>query len=198
MFPVKGKSVNETKFSQTALIDEDYMVIGSHLDEMTINKIKNGDYVDFGKLIPHDRVLIEEDQRLEMVMRGGKAYYIPIHEMTNISNFHHWEQAFRVFSNIYTRFHPHRSSELIEYNHIIHTICQSYTWENVYMYDKDFRLHMSHHPQRSWNIILQQAWSLRLKDKINSNLSPNRQQNNGGQFNAGNGNDNGKINEPCR
>ena len=36
------------------------------------------------------------------------------------------------------------------------------------MYDKDFRIHMSKHPERNWGIILQQAWSLRLKDRVSS------------------------------
>ena len=34
------------------------------------------------------------------------------------------------------------------------------------MYDIDFRLHR--HLQRSWNVILQQAWNLRLKDRQDS------------------------------
>ena len=42
-----------------------------------------------------------------------------------------------------------------------------FIWENVYAYDMDFRIHMSRHPERSWGIILQQAWSMRLQDRIN-------------------------------
>ena len=61
---------------------------------------------------------------------------------------------------------PYRASKLVQYCHLIHTADQSYTWENVYMYDKDFRLHLARHPKRSWAIILQQAWSVRLKDKL--------------------------------
>ena len=39
-------------------------------------------------------------------------------------------------------------------------------WENVYAYDRDFRLHMSENPKRSWSVILQQAWSMHLRDRI--------------------------------
>ena len=118
----------------------------------------------------------------------------------SISSFHKWEQAFRIYSNIYTKFHPQWSSELIEYNHIIHTIAQNYTWENVYMYDKDFRIHMGHYPNRNWNIILQQAWSLRLKDKINSGNVQSAQwvAQNSGRNGDHMWDDNGRINEPCR
>ena len=99
-------------------------------------------------------VLAEEDQRLEMVIRGGHTFYVPVKESTAISSFGKWEQAFRVFSNIYTKANPHRASELIEYNHIIHTISLCYIWDNVYLYDKDFRMHIARNPDRNWSIIL--------------------------------------------
>ena len=110
----------------TAMIDEDYIMVGSHVDEATLTKIKNSEYVDIAKLIPKDRILANEDNRLELVVKAGHTYYVPVNEDTDITSFSHWEQAFRVFSNIYTKFYPHRSTELIEYNHIIHTISLSY------------------------------------------------------------------------
>ena len=92
MFPIKGKNFY---YSQTALIDEDCMVIGGHLDEATILKIKNGEYIDFSKLVPKDRIIAEEEKRLEMVIKGGHTNYIPVNEGSTISNFYKWEQAFR-------------------------------------------------------------------------------------------------------
>ena len=83
-----------------------------------------------------------------------------------INNFTKWEQAFRVFCNIYTEFFPNKAKELIQYNHIINIASQSFAWDNVYKYDKDFRRHISKHPTRSWGIILQQAWTMRLKDRM--------------------------------
>ena len=47
------------------------------------------------------------------------------------------------------------------YNHIIYAAI--YIWENLAVYDQDFRLHMETHPQQYWAIIPQQAWSMRLK-----------------------------------
>ena len=38
-------------------------------------------------------------------------------------------------------------------------------WENVYLYDCQFRIHMARNPARSWAIILQQAWAMYLKDR---------------------------------
>ena len=176
IFPVAGKSFQNVQnclenqnyhvLPSKVVIDEGYMVVGNHVDSVTYQKIQKGEYVDFGKLIPKDKVLAEEDNRMEMVMKNGRTFYVPVSDVANINSFAQWEQVFRVFANIYLTVHPQRSAELIEYNHIIHTISLSYAWENAYLYDKEFRIHMGNNPRRSWSIILQQAWSLRLRDKV--------------------------------
>ena len=97
-------------------------------------------------------------------------------------------QAFSVFSNIYTKANLHRSSELIDYNHVIHTISLCYVWDNVYLYNKDFRMHIAWSPERNWSIILQQAWSLRLTGNMNSSS--------GGGHSPGSNKD--RIPEPCK
>ena len=174
IFPKPGKNLHQScNFGKTSDMDESYMIVGAHVDTAMVEKMQKGEYVDFGKLIPKDRILAEEDQRLEMIIKGGRTYYVPVSESTAISSFKKWEQAFRVYSNIYTKRHPHRSAELIEYNHVINTIAMSYVWDNVYSYDKDFRIHMSRNPNRNWSIILQQAWTLCLRDHLNSPFQHN-------------------------
>ena len=118
--------------------------------------------MDFGKLVLKDRVLTADNSHYEMILCDGKMYWVPAtnNEITDISNYNRWEQAFHVYSDIYMRAFPQRSAELIQYSHLIHTIAQMYIWENVYMYDKDFRLHLAKHPKCSWLIILQQVWSV--------------------------------------
>ena len=90
-----------------------------------------------------------EDQRFELVVRGGSTYFAPVseRERSMISNFSKWEQAFRIYSTILTRTYPGRASEFIQYNHIIYTASLSFTWDNVYLYDKEFRMHVSKFPQ---------------------------------------------------
>ena len=51
------------------------------------------------------------------------------------------------------------------------------------MYDRDFRLHISRHPERSWGVILHQSWVMRLKDRITGAVAMS--------FNKGNGNGGG-------
>ena len=117
---------------------------------------------DLFKLLPKDRILVEEDGQMELVIKDGKTFWAPVSDSVSINNFSKWEQAFRIFCNIYNQEFPNKATELIQYNHVIHTIALTYTWDNVYSYDKEFRLHMSkHHPNCSWSDILQQAWLMK-------------------------------------
>ena len=183
------KPGNEFQF--TAKTDEDYLVVGGHIDQSMQDKIIRCKYVDFGKLLPRDKIVMEEDGRLELVVRNGKTFWVPVSESVAINGFSHWEQAFRVYSNIYTSKFPEKSTQLIQYNHVIHSIAGIYSWDNVYSYDKEFRLHMAKHPDRNWSIILQQAWSMKLhsNQQVGSSLHQNIP--NGGNTKA-------KSGEPCR
>ena len=174
-------------FVHSVMVDESFLLVASHLDQNTYDKIVNGEYVDFSRLIPKDKLLAEEENRMQMINKDGQMFFVPANgDKFSINSFNRWEQAFRVFSDVYTRAHPARSSELVQYNHIIHTASLSYAWDNVYLYDKDFRLHMARHPSRSWGLLLQQAWALRLKDRVRNDYTstPNRS---GNGFNGGGG-----------
>ena len=207
IFPTTGESQSQVEpFISVVKIDQDYQLVGSHIDQTTRDKIARGEYVDFSHLLPKDRILAEEDERLELIVKQGRAYWSPVADTVAISSYNRWEQAFRIYSDIFMRHQPHRSSELVQYNHVIHSISTTYVWDNVYAYDKEFRLHVSKHPERSWAVILQQAWSMRLKDRIYNNNHSNNSSNSGnGGFSPGyrsenNGNGNGKTksDEACK
>ena len=182
--------------------------MGNHLDNAMKERIINGDYIDFGKLLPKDRVLAEEDERLELIIKQGRTFWSPVSESVTINLYSRWEQAFRIYSDIYTRQHPHRSPKLIQYNHVIHSIATTYTWDNVYAYDREFCIHLSKHPERSWAMILQQAWSMKLKDRIyksdqyagsssSSGVTAKTFQNGNNNNHTPNGKG-GKANKPCQ
>ena len=69
-------------------------MIGSHINQVTQEKIANSGYVDFSKLLPKDKILIEDDNQLELVIKNGKPYWMLTQVMVSISNFNKWEQAF--------------------------------------------------------------------------------------------------------
>ena len=150
-------------------VDNNYMVIGTHVEPSLGQKIFRHEYIDFARLLPKDKVSREDDHHMELISRGGSTYFVLVADCEctgSISNFSKWEQAFRVFSNIYSKFFPDRSSELIQYNHIIYTASQTFVWENVYLYGKEFHMHMANFPERSWAVILQQVWSICLRDRV--------------------------------
>ena len=186
------------EFVHSAMVDKTYMLVASHLEESVIRKIENAEYVDFSKLIPKDKILAEEETELKLIMKEGRTFYVPVKEATSISNFNHWEQAFRVYSNIYLRKNPDRATELIQYNHVIHSASLIYIWSNVYAYDQDFRIHMSRHPGRSWATLLQQSWSIRLQEKLRG--SDTFQSFGGKHSKRGSfgGNKSASNSEPCR
>ena len=161
------------QYIHSSMADEDYMILGGHIDEITRRKIYNCEYIDFGKLLARDRFSSEEDQRLVMIQRDNQVYWVPANEKESngINSFSRWEQAFRIFSNIFCQKYPEKAGELLQYNHVIHTASLTYHWENVYSYDKDFRIPIARHPYHSWSVILQQSWSIRLKDRINRTQS---------------------------
>ena len=157
---MRGQQIDLSRsFVHSAMVDENYLIVAAHVDEHTQVKIEKGQYVDLARLIPRDRLDEEDDNTMQMVVKQGKTFWKPssLYEGVTINNIAKWEQAFRVFADIYTRAHPHRATELIQYNHIIHMTASTYVWDNVYLYDKDFCIHMSNYPERNWGIILQQA-----------------------------------------
>ena len=135
MFEVAG----ELASLNVSVMDQDYQMIDTHVDESFKKKILNYEYVDFSKLIARNRVLHEDDnQRLEIINQNGVSFLSPVSDKDalQITSYGHWEQAFRVFSNILTSKFPQKAPELLQYNHTIHSASTAYIWENVYMYDR--------------------------------------------------------------
>ena len=73
VFEVPGKERNDFK-SCTATIYEDFMLLAAHVDDSLALKIANGEYVNSAKLIQKNRLNQEDDNRLEMVNKGGSTY----------------------------------------------------------------------------------------------------------------------------
>ena len=61
LFPLSGNEQEHFNYQFTAKIDEDYLVVMGHIDDSMQTKIVRGEYVDFGKLLPRDQILAEED-----------------------------------------------------------------------------------------------------------------------------------------
>ena len=96
---------NVRNMIHSVLVDEEYCTVRSHLDEALIGKIKRGEYVNFAKLLPRDKIAMEEDNRIQPIFKDGRVMWQTSDQMHvgNVSSFHRWEQAFRVYSKVLVR-----------------------------------------------------------------------------------------------
>ena len=196
----KGGGI-ESQIRTAVEMDEDYRLVASHVDAKLRAQILNHEYIDFSKLLPRmDRVAsLEEDSPvMQMVNRGGVTGSAPAPDrMSSINSYSKWEQAFRVFSDIYTEAYPGRSTELIQYNHVIHSASVTFAWDNVYTYDREFRKHMYTHPSRNWGVILNMAYTMYIKDRISHNYAGGRGDNYNNNRNNGASPAEMKKRKPC-
>ena len=72
-----GNPASLARLGHTSAMDEEYLVIGSHIDSALQQKIINFEYIDFAKLIPKDRITKMEDQRFELIVKGGLPISVP-------------------------------------------------------------------------------------------------------------------------
>ena len=79
-FPRQMGSDKHTNHQQLALpsttYDENYIIVGSHMDPALKEKMRKGEYVDFARILPKDKMQGEEDHRLELVYKGGQTFFI--------------------------------------------------------------------------------------------------------------------------
>ena len=116
----------------SVIVDEGYLQVAAHIDRSLKQKIQQFEYVDFSRLLPHDKLMQQEDQRLTFVNKGGVPFLVPANENGRdgqITSYARWDQAFRVYSEIITSKFPHKAQELLQYNYVIHTAAQMYSWE---------------------------------------------------------------------
>ena len=91
MFRTPGKDANEIEILrsmlQALLVDEKYLMVGSHVDDTIKRKIMNNEYIDFARLLSRDRAGMEEDAPMKMVNRNGVCCYVPVKEGGGITSF---------------------------------------------------------------------------------------------------------------
>lgn len=155
--------------------DDQLYQLTAHLDRALIEKIKNGEYMDFSKLVPRDSVIPDnEKKKFQIVDDEGKPAFAPYEEKDagGISSYKKWELAFDIYAGIFTKFHPARAAELLEYRHIIRRGAEMFQWANVYNYDKIFRQHVERNPGRTWAKKHQDTWSNHVRDQKTSSSPP--------------------------
>ena len=145
--------------------DDKFFHIICHIDQGLRDKIKKGEFVDLEKLlIKHQGNRQKSSGKIEIVNREGSNKFdlIQNEQEGKITNVNKWEQAFRLYATVYTKEHPHRSAEILQYMDTIHRAARTFNWEAVADYDFCFRQLMAEYPERSWATIYTQMWNLTL------------------------------------
>ena len=163
--------------------DEEFSQVDCHLEPNIITKIAKGGFIEVEKLIQKQigKLRNEEGGKMELVDKDGvkMSFLVPKGEKEQkITNVRRWEQGFKVYAAVYSRFNPHRGAEIWQYIHTINLAASSYSWDNVAYYDYMFRQQMAKYPQRSWKKVNNQLWSLAMRDPIS-----HRNNNNNNSFN---------------
>ena len=203
--PPQGMSHNNLFSSFTPLqlqrlldTDDDFFHVASHVEPNLLNKVQLGQYVELEKMRPKNSHS-EDGNKMELVNRNGLSYWVEKDREAKINNVKKWDEAFRIYSTIYTQAHPERAVEILQYVDTIHVAAASYAWENVYKYDKKFRQLMAAKPHRSWAKTYTHMWNLCLTEPINRNFgnqgfsqgyNSNNNNTSGGRNRQGNGRDN--------
>ena len=171
---------------------DNMFTITNHVEHNNVVKIAAGGFLEVAKLAQKDRFQREEPAKLELFQSEGKAYYVNSleKEVKKVTNFRQWENGFKVYAAIYSKYNPHRAAEIYQYVHEISLAASSYQWDNVAYYDYHFRKSMEKHPERSWAKTNTQLWSLSMRDPLPSKNTT------GYSFNNNN-NSNQRVNKPA-
>ena len=157
--------------------DSDFFAMTCHVEESIKEKIRRGEFIELEKLLAKKQKFNERKERhLEFVNKDGHSYLVQGEEKEGkIFSYRKWEQAFRVYAQIYSDANPHRCAEIWQYVDSIHSASVTFAWENVAMYDYDFRRLMAKKPQRCWAMTSTQLWTTYMRDhnSRNSNYNSN-------------------------
>ena len=110
-----GYSKNRQQLLHSVFADEEFSVVAAHVDENTVRRIENNMFVDFVKLLPRDKIVTEDEPTgLRLINRGGEIGVAPAvdKDLGNINSYSVWNQAFCVFTHIYTNKYAYKATEL--------------------------------------------------------------------------------------
>ena len=65
MNDTKGNEQINRTLLQSVIIDEGYLQVAAHVDHSVREKVLRFEFIDFSRLLPHDRLMQQDDQRLE-------------------------------------------------------------------------------------------------------------------------------------
>ena len=73
-----------------------------------------------------------------------------------------WNRALRTFTEIYCMKYPKCCMPLLQYSGLLNNLSHKFPFDQVYAYDKEFLADLQWNPDKPWNVIDTQLWSMCL------------------------------------
>ena len=111
--------------------------------------------------------MIESDSTEEIVYQfvassNNAVALKPAKPKSKLDGWATWNKAFCMFTEIYCMKYPDRSIKLLQYSGCLNNLAGKFPFDQVYAYDKEFRADLEWFPDKPWDQIDQQLWSLTL------------------------------------
>ena len=135
-------------------------VLAKHVPDNIKRRIWANKYVDFQYLIGSDPT---EEIVYQFVASSNSTVALKIAKpKSKLDGWAAWNKAFRMFTEIYCMKYPDRSIKLLQYSGRLNNLAGKFPFDQVYAYDKDFQANLEWFPNKPWDQIDQQLWSLTL------------------------------------
>ena len=137
--------------------------LGDDLPHSIKEKIRKGEFVDFGSLINQraDNTLPSNTSNMSLTVNSeGQITLNQSKPSRRITTIHAWTNAFLIYTAVYLRSHPNRAQDLLKYGHIVRTAASRFGGWGWRDYDEQFRRRQEVHPQNPWASIDGELWTL--------------------------------------
>ena len=145
------------------------------LPQAVIDKISNGEFVNFDLLLPNRSPILTDEYSFKVV--GGSTPSVSLipknQHKPKVTDFGSWMVAWTNFLRCYMLFFPQRIHELIRYQALITDFASQYTFSAWSLYDRTFRYQLAFNQELSWHIVDDDLYNRYLRGSTTQNVCYN-------------------------
>ena len=136
-------------------------LLSKHVPDNIKRRIWANRVVDFAFLVHPEQF---DDDTYEFVCSGNNntLSLCKPKPKNKIDGWITWNRALRAFTEIYCMKYPNRCMPLLQYSGLLNNLSSKFPFDQVYAYDKEFRADLQWNPDKPWNVIDNQLWSMCL------------------------------------
>ena len=97
-----------------------------------------------------------------MPTADNSVAFKPVKPRNKLDGWVAWNKAFHILTEIYCMKYPAHCMQLLQFSGCLNNLSGKFLFDQVYAYDKEFRADLEWFPDKPWDQIDQQLWSLSL------------------------------------